>query len=124
MYGVCGISFDPKLKVILFIVKDEARNYFPYIPFTLFPQTGSKASQIFFQDTHILLSYEELDSPAVSALQRVIAQVKQRWSVIAWVNKNLLSGAPPCFGRQVKSLASTNPPWARVVGYGLVAAVS
>jgi hypothetical protein len=55
-----------------------------------------------------------------------IAEVKQRWSVIGWVTKNLLSRAPPCFGRHVKplvpvnlqSLAHTNPHWAHVVGYG------
>jgi hypothetical protein len=51
-------------------------------------------------------------------------EVKQRWSVIGWVTKNLLSRAPPCFGRHVKPLVpaafavvSTNPKWARVVGY-------
>jgi hypothetical protein len=32
------------------------------------------------------------------------SQVKQRWSVIGWVTKNLLSRAPPCFGRHVKPL--------------------
>jgi hypothetical protein len=37
-------------------------------------------------------------------LQRAIAEVKQRWSVIARVTKNLLSRAPPCFGRHVKPL--------------------
>jgi hypothetical protein len=37
------------------------------------------------------LDNEELDGPAVSALRRVIAEVKQRWSVIGWVTKNLLS---------------------------------
>jgi hypothetical protein len=31
---------------------------------------------------------EELDGPAVSALRRVIAEVKQSWSVIGWVTKN------------------------------------
>jgi hypothetical protein len=36
----------------------------------------------------------ELDGPAVSALRRAIAEVKQRWSVIGWVTKNLLSRAP------------------------------
>jgi hypothetical protein len=46
----------------------------------------------------------ELNSPAVSALRRTIAEVKQRWSVIGWVTKNLLSRAPPCFGRHVKTL--------------------
>jgi hypothetical protein len=42
----------------------------------------------------ILLKYvyvEQLDGPAVSALQRAIAEVKQRWSDIGWVTKNLLS---------------------------------
>jgi hypothetical protein len=58
------------------------------------------------------------------ARRSVIAEVKHRWSVIGWVTKNLLSQAPPCFGRHVKpvgrlhlqSLAPTNPHWARVVG--------
>jgi hypothetical protein len=56
---------------------------------------------------------------AVSA----IAEVKQRWSVIGWVTKNLLSRAPPCFGRYVKALVPAifavvnNPHWARVLGY-------
>jgi hypothetical protein len=40
---------------------------------------------------------EELDGPAVSALPRAIAEVKQLWSVIGWVTKNLLTRAPPCF---------------------------
>jgi hypothetical protein len=62
---------------------------------------------------------EELDSPAVSAL----AEVMQCWSVIGWVTKNLLSRAPPCFGRHVKPLVPafavfiTHQVWARVVGY-------
>jgi hypothetical protein len=30
---------------------------------------------------------EELDGPAVSALRRAIAEVKQRWSVMRWVVK-------------------------------------
>jgi hypothetical protein len=61
----------------------------------------------------------------VSVLRRAIAEVKQRRClVIGWVTKNLLSRAPPSFGRHVKprlhlqSLAPTNPHWARVVGYG------
>jgi hypothetical protein len=33
----------------------------------------------------------ELDGSVVSAIQRVIAGVKQRWSVIGWVTKNVLS---------------------------------
>jgi hypothetical protein len=47
---------------------------------------------------------EELDGHAVSALRRVVVEVKQRWSVIGWVTKNLLSRAPPCFGWHVKPL--------------------
>jgi hypothetical protein len=44
----------------------------------------------------------ELDGPAVSVLRRAIAETKQSWSVIGWVTKNLLSQAPPFFGRHVK----------------------
>jgi hypothetical protein len=43
-----------------------------------------------------------LISPAVSALRRAVLEVKQSWSFIVWVTKNLLSRAPPCFGRHVK----------------------
>jgi hypothetical protein len=50
------------------------------------------------------MSFEELNGPAVSALRRAIAEVKQRWSVIGWATKNLLSRARPCFGRHVKPL--------------------
>jgi hypothetical protein len=46
----------------------------------------------------------ELDCPAISALRRTIVEVKQRWSVIGWVTKNLLSRAPLCFGKHVKPL--------------------
>jgi hypothetical protein len=49
-----------------------------------------------------IVAIEELDGPAVSALHPVIVEVKQRWSVIGWVTKNLLSRAPSCFGRHVK----------------------
>jgi hypothetical protein len=52
----------------------------------------------------VAFSLEKLGGPAVSELWRAIAQVKQRWSVIGWVTKNLLSRAPPCFGRHVKLL--------------------
>jgi hypothetical protein len=38
------------------------------------------------------------------ALRRAITKVKQRWSVIGWVTKNLLSRTPPCFGKPVKPL--------------------
>jgi hypothetical protein len=45
-----------------------------------------------FKNWFCIIAYEELDVPAVSALRRAIAEVKQRWSVIGWVTKNLLSG--------------------------------
>jgi hypothetical protein len=64
---------------------------------------------------------KELYGPAVSLLQRMIAKVKQRWSVIGWVTKYLLYWVSPCFGRHVKPLApaaTINPHWARVMGYG------
>jgi hypothetical protein len=38
--------------------------------------------------------YEKLDGPTVSALRHAIVEVKQRWSVMGWVIKNLLSRAP------------------------------
>jgi hypothetical protein len=41
----------------------------------------------------------------------VIAEVKQRWSVIGWVTENLLPRAPR-FGMHLK-LAPTNPHWAK-----------
>jgi hypothetical protein len=60
---------------------------------------------------------------AVSALRRAIAEVKQRWSVIGWVTKKLLSRASEgTLSRwsqlHLQSLAPTNTHWARVVGYG------
>jgi hypothetical protein len=50
----------------------------------------------------------------------------RKLSNFGWVTKNLLSLAPPCFGRHVKPMvpvafavvAPTNPHWARVEGYG------
>jgi hypothetical protein len=57
----------------------------------------------------------------VSALRRAIADVKQRWSVIGWATKNLLSRVLPCDGTlshlsrlHLQSLASpirTGPAW-------------
>jgi hypothetical protein len=51
---------------------------------------------------------EEPDGLAVNALRcalrRAIAEVKQCWSVIGRMTKNLLSRAPPCFRRHVKPL--------------------
>jgi hypothetical protein len=52
---------------------------------------------------HFFVLIEELDGSAVSSLWRAIVEAKQRWSV-GWVTKNLLSRAPPCFGRHVKPL--------------------
>jgi hypothetical protein len=46
---------------------------------------------------------EELVGPAVNALRRAIAEVKQFWSVIGWVT-NLVSRVLPCFERRVKLL--------------------
>jgi hypothetical protein len=59
-------------------------------------------------------------------LRRAIAEVKQRWSVIRWVTKNLLSQAPSCFRRHFKPLvpaafavvSTHQPALARVVCYG------
>jgi hypothetical protein len=68
---------------------------------------------------------EELDGPVISALRRAIAEVKQLWSVIGRVTKNLLLRALPCFGRHVNPLVlgafavvSTHSHLARVVDYG------
>jgi hypothetical protein len=63
--------------------------------------------------------YEELDGPAVIALRRAIAEVKQRWSVIGWVSKILLSraseGTLSRWSRlHLQSLPPTNPHSARV----------
>jgi hypothetical protein len=65
--------------------------------------------------TFVSTTHKELDGPTV----------KQRWWVIGWVTKNLISRVPPFFGRHVKllvlrlqSLALTNPHWGSVVGYG------
>jgi hypothetical protein len=67
---------------------------------------------------------EELDGLAISSLRRAITEVKQRWSVIGWMTKNLLSRAPVAlegtlsrwFRLHLQSLAPTNPHWVRVVG--------
>jgi hypothetical protein len=47
--------------------------------------------RIDFQIRLCIGTIEELHGPTVSALRRVIAEVKQRWSIIGWVTKNLLS---------------------------------
>jgi hypothetical protein len=59
----------------------------------------------------------ELDRPVISALRRVIAEVKQCWS-IGWVTKSYLEllcvseGTLSWWSRlPLQSLAPTNPPW-------------
>jgi hypothetical protein len=56
------------------------------------------------RNTADVIGGEEHDGPAVSALRRAIAEVKQHWIIIGWVTKNLLCGAPPCFRWHVKPL--------------------
>jgi hypothetical protein len=59
----------------------------------------SATNYLFFLGRLIfVIDVDELDVPAISARQRAIVEVTQRWSVIGWVTKNLLSRAPPCFG--------------------------
>jgi hypothetical protein len=48
-----------------------------------------------------MFSLVGVDGPTVSALRRAIGVVKQRYSVIRWVIKNLLSRGPPCLARHV-----------------------
>jgi hypothetical protein len=67
----------------------------------------------------------ELDDSTVSAIQRVIAEVKQRWSMDGWPKiyyLELLRASEGTVSRwsrlHLQSLAPTNPHWARVVGYG------
>jgi hypothetical protein len=68
-----------------------------------------------------------LDSLAVSALLRAIAEVKQSWSVIGWVTKiyylELLcasEGTLSCWSRlHMQSFTPTNLHWVRVVDYDL-----
>jgi hypothetical protein len=59
----------------------------------------------YFNICHINL-FEELDGPAVSAVRHAIVKVKQRWPIIGWVTKPLLSRASPCFRRHVKPLVT------------------
>jgi hypothetical protein len=56
-----------------------------------------------YNDSQYKITCPELRN-SVSPRRRTIAEVKQRWSVIGWVTKNLLSRAPPCFRRHVKLL--------------------
>jgi hypothetical protein len=59
-----------------------------------------------FLENFIYILYEALHDPAVSALGRAIVEVKQRWLVIGWVTKNVLSRVLQCFGRYVNPLVS------------------
>jgi hypothetical protein len=68
---------------------------------------------------------EELDGPAVSALRRAIAEVKQHRSLdglpkiyyleLLRVSEGTLSRKSRLY---LQSLQPTNPHWARMVGYG------
>jgi hypothetical protein len=67
-----------------------------------------------------LVYFEELDSPAVSALRCAISEVKQRWSLNGWpkiYNLELLPASEGtlshCSRLHLQSLAPTNPHWAR-----------
>jgi hypothetical protein len=51
---------------------------------------GSVSPKWTYQISLDQLVSEELDGPAVSALLRAIAEVKQRWSVIGWVTKKMI----------------------------------
>jgi choline-glycine betaine transporter len=53
--------------------------------------------EAFVNKSYYTQTIEELDGPTVSALRCAIAEVKQHWSVIGWVIKNVLSRVPPCF---------------------------
>jgi hypothetical protein len=54
--------------------------------FYCFGQALNQNNHTSISESSIETSKDELDGPAVSALQRVIAEVKQRWSVIGWVD--------------------------------------
>jgi hypothetical protein len=59
---------------------------------------------MFDKNDYKILLLEKFVGAVVSALRCVIVKVKQHWSVIGWVTKNLLCRAPPCFGKHVKPL--------------------
>jgi hypothetical protein len=75
--------------------------------------------------------YADFDGPVISALRRAIAEVKQRWSVIGWVTKKILSRAPPRLRRYFKPLVpavfaivSTHQPALGPCGVVLVVLIS
>jgi hypothetical protein len=45
------------------------------------------------------MTHIEARQPRGQSAQRAIVEAKQRWSLIGWMAKNLLSRAPPYFGR-------------------------
>jgi hypothetical protein len=63
---------------------------------------------------------------APRSLRQAIVEVKQCWSIIGWVTKiyylELLRASEGTLSRwsrlHLQSLKSTNPHWARMVGYG------
>jgi hypothetical protein len=57
---------------------------------------------------NITYKWQEARWSSGQCARRAIAKSKHRsqWPVLGWVTKNLLSGAPPCFGRHVKPLAA------------------
>jgi hypothetical protein len=73
------------------------------------------------------MAIAELDGFTVSALQRAIAKVNQRWSVTGWLKNNYylecLHASETTLSRwsrlHMQSSAPTNSYWARVVDYGL-----
>jgi hypothetical protein len=65
--------------------------------------------------------YEDLGGPAVKTLRRAIAEVKQRWSVIGWATKNLLSRQFNILVPASFAVVSTHQSaLGRVVGYELL----
>jgi hypothetical protein len=74
----------------------------------------------------VLITVDRKRGAQWPALRRVIAEVKQRWSVIEWVTKiyylELLRASVGTLSRwsrlHLQSLGNTNPHWARVMGNG------
>jgi hypothetical protein len=84
-----------------------------YISLTLYPRRGSTCGWLdiiprclqTYQNIIAMLYYRwGARWPRGQCVRRTIAEAKQCWSVIGCLTKNLLSWAPPCFGRNVKPL--------------------
>jgi hypothetical protein len=60
------------------------------------PEGIAEVSQIFLRDTHVLpklvmtCTADVAGGKPIAVLLQPISEVKQRWSVIGWVTKNLL----------------------------------